>query len=66
MEKSFLNFFYWIFVKSAENYFGNSMQIEVCILPIIKFLKCFGIASIKLILYEPKLLLIDINGFSKI
>ena len=29
MEKSFLNFIYWILVKSAESYYGDSMKTEV-------------------------------------
>jgi len=26
MQKSFVNFLYWILVKSAENYYGDSMK----------------------------------------
>ena len=29
MEKSFLNFIYWILIKSAESYYGDSMETEV-------------------------------------
>ena len=29
MEKSFLNLIYWILVKSAESYYGDSMKTEV-------------------------------------
>ena len=29
MEKSFLNFIYWILIKSAESYYGDSMGSEV-------------------------------------
>ena len=29
MEKSFLNFIYWILVKSAESYYGDSLKTEV-------------------------------------
>ena len=29
MEKSFLNFIYWILVKSAESYYGDSIKTEV-------------------------------------
>jgi len=28
MGQSFLNFIYWILVKTAENYYGESMKIE--------------------------------------
>ncbi len=28
MEKSLLNFIYWILVKSAESYYGDSMKSE--------------------------------------
>jgi len=26
MEKSFLNFIYWILLKSAESYYGDSLK----------------------------------------
>ena len=29
MEKSFLNFIYWILLKSAESYYGDSLKTEV-------------------------------------
>jgi len=29
MEKSFLNFIYWILLKSAESYYGESMKTEI-------------------------------------
>jgi len=29
MEKSFLNFIYWILLKSAENYYGETMKTEI-------------------------------------
>ena len=29
MEKSFLNFIYWILLKSAECYYGDSMKSEI-------------------------------------
>ena len=29
MKKSFLNFIYWILVKSAESYYGESIKTEV-------------------------------------
>jgi len=29
MEKSFLNFIYWILLKSAARYYGESMTTEV-------------------------------------
>ena len=28
MQKSFVNFLYWILVKSAENYYGDSIKTE--------------------------------------
>ena len=28
MEKSFINFIYWILLKSAESYYGDSMKTE--------------------------------------
>ncbi len=28
MQKSFVNFLYWILVKSAESYYGDSIKIE--------------------------------------
>ena len=33
MEKSFLNFIYWILIKSAESYYGDSMKTEVPYIP---------------------------------
>ena len=33
MEKSFLNFIYWILVKSAKSYYGDSMKTEVPYIP---------------------------------
>ena len=33
MEKSFLNFIYWILVKSAESYYGDSLKTEVPYIP---------------------------------
>ena len=29
MQKTLLNFLYWIIVKSAENYYGDSMRTEI-------------------------------------
>ena len=29
MENSILNFIYWILIKSAESYYGDSMESEV-------------------------------------
>ena len=29
MEKSFLNFIYWILLKSAESYYGDSIKTEI-------------------------------------
>ncbi len=29
MEKLFLNFIYWILVKSTESYYGDSLESEV-------------------------------------
>ena len=30
MQKFFVNFFYWVLVKSAENYYGDSLnEIDV-------------------------------------
>ncbi len=33
MEKSFLNFIYWILIKSAEGYYGDLMKTEVPYIP---------------------------------
>ena len=33
MEKSFLDFIYWILLKSAESYYGESMKTEVPYIP---------------------------------
>ena len=33
MEKSFINFIYWILLKSAECYYGESMETEVPYIP---------------------------------
>ena len=33
MEKSFINFIYWILLKSAESYYGDSIKTEVPYLP---------------------------------
>ena len=33
MQKTLANFFYWLLMKTAESYYGESMQTEVPYIP---------------------------------
>ena len=39
MEKKFLNFIYWILLKSAESYYGSSIKTEIPYTPTPYFQK---------------------------
>ena len=72
MKKSFLNFIYWILVKSAESYYGESIKTEVPYTPYFQIYTNFifnkgnyGLNSINfgIMIYELKLWLQEFSIF---